>query len=37
MENENPGRISEVKQLENTYTEILKSYGYFMLPDLEIS
>ena len=30
MENENPGRISEVKQLENTYTEILKSYGYFI-------
>ena len=29
-ENENTGRIFEVKQLENTYTEILKSYGYFI-------
>ena len=29
-ENENPGCISEVKQLENTYVEILKSYGYFI-------
>ena len=29
-ENENPGRIFEVRQLENTYIEILKSYGYFI-------
>ena len=29
-ENKNTGRIFEVKQLENTYTEILKSYGYFI-------
>ena len=29
-ENENLGRIFEVKQLENTYIEILKSYGYFI-------
>ena len=29
-ENENPGPIFEVKQLENTYVEILKSYGYFI-------
>ena len=29
-ENENPGRIFEVKQLGNTYIEILKSYGYFI-------
>ena len=29
-ENKNPGHIFEVKQLENTYIEILKSYGYFI-------
>ena len=26
-ENKNPGRVFEVKQLENAYIEILKSYG----------
>ena len=26
----NPGRIFEVKQLENTYIEILRSYKYFI-------
>ena len=38
-ENENPGLIFEVKQLESTYIEILKSYEYLlkvMFPDLEI-
>ena len=29
-ENETPGRIFEVRQLENKYIEILKSYGYFI-------
>ena len=29
-ENGNPGRIFEVKQLENTYVEISKSNGYFI-------
>ena len=29
-ENETTGRIFEVRQLENTYIEILKSYGYFI-------
>ena len=29
-ENENPGRIFEMKQSENTYIEILKSYEYFI-------
>ena len=28
IKNENPGRILEVRQLENTYREILKLYGY---------
>ena len=29
-ENEIPGHTFEVKQLENTFIEILKSYGYFI-------
>ena len=33
-ENEIPGLTFEVKQLENTYIEIIKSYGYFIESDV---